>query len=152
MARPVNEACIALVKKFEGLRLHAYRCAAGKWTVGYGHTHGVSADTWVSADEAEALLLEDLHDAGVYVSHLVKVPLTDNQHGALASFVFNVGPAKFKGSTLLKRLNDGVYDAVPAQLQRWTKARHPNTGEMVDLPGLVRRRRAEAALWSTTDD
>lgn len=152
MPRAVNKAGIDLVKQFEGFRAEAYYCPAGKLTIGYGHTRGVSQGDGITENEAEELLLEDLEDAGKVVERLVTEPITDNQFAALASFTFNVGATKLFQSTLLKKLNAGERDAVPAQLKRWTKARHPITGDMVDLPGLVRRRAAEATLWSTPDD
>lgn len=149
MPRSVNQAGIDLVKEFEGFRSEAYRCPAGKWSIGYGHTKGVSRDSQVSLEEAEELLMEDLREAGARVSLLVHVPLNDNQFAALVSFTFNVGPLALLQSTLRRKLNQGEYDAVPTQLKRWNKARHPITKEMVELPGLIRRRAAEATLWST---
>ena len=68
--------------------------------------------------------------------------LTQYQFDALVSFVFNVGVGAFGGSTLLRRLNQGDYNAVPAELMRWV-----NSGG-TPLPGLVRRRRAEGVLFS----
>ena len=149
MPRMVNQAGIDLVRKYEGFRADAYCCSSGKLTIGYGHTKGVSRDAQVSLEEAEELLLEDLREAGEEVSMLITVPLNDNQFAALTSFTFNLGPLALLQSTLRKKLNQGDYDAVPAQLKRWTKARHPITKEMVELPGLIRRRAAEAELWDT---
>ena len=76
-----------------------------------------------------------------YVNDLVQVPLKQNQFDALCSWVYNLGPANLKASTLLKVLNSGDYEGVPAQIKRWNKA-----GGNVNA-GLVRRREAEAALW-----
>ena len=67
--------------------------------------------------------------------------MTQNQFDTLVSFAFNCGTAALRRSTLLKRVNAGAFDAVPAELMKWTKA------DGKELPGLVRRRRAEAALW-----
>lgn len=147
MPRPVNQAGVDLVKHFEGFRADAYLCPAGKWTIGYGHTEGVTEGAHVSLEEAEALLRDDLRDAGEIVSKLITVPLNDNQYAALCSFVFNTGRANLLVSTLRKLLNEGDYAAVPTQLRRWVKARHPLTHQMVTLPGLVRRRDAEIDLW-----
>lgn len=72
----------------------------------------------------------------------MEVPLTQQQFDALVSFAFNVGNGAFCDSTLLKRLNAGQYDAVPAQLNRWVKAGGKT------LEGLVTRRAAEGALFS----
>lgn len=151
MGRPVNAATRDLVKQFEGLRLRAYLCPTGHWTIGWGHTSGVSEGDTITAEEAEELLEHDLGEAAQHVDRLVRVPLTENQRGALASFVFNVGAIAFMSSTLRDLLNRGDYGSVPRELRRWTKATHPITRRKVELPGLVRRRSAEAALWGTPD-
>ena len=89
---------------------------------------------------------KDLKKFEAGVSESVTVPLTQNQFDALVSFVFNVGLGAFQKSTLLRKLNAGDYAAVPGELMKWTKA----GGK--ELPGLVRRRRAEAGLWRGLDD
>jgi lysozyme len=76
----------------------------------------------------------------------VKVDLTDNQFGALVMFAFNAGIGAFKGSTLLKKLNHGNYNAVPAELPKWNKT--TIDGKKVVSNGLVNRRAAEAGLWA----
>jgi lysozyme len=149
MARPVNTATKDLVKHFEGLRLRAYLCPAGIPTIGYGHTGGVTLGDTITAEEAEELLEHDLHEAVTHVDRLIRVELNENQRGCLASFVLNLGATAFMSSTLRQRLNAGDYDAVPAQIRRWNKARHPTTGDLIVLPGLERRREAEVALWLT---
>jgi lysozyme len=73
---------------------------------------------------------------------LVTVPLSDNQFSALVCFAFNVGVGNFESSTLLRLLNRGWYEQVPAQLMRWNRA----NGEV--FGGLSRRRAAEARLWN----
>jgi len=150
MNRQVNQAGADLVKSFEGLKLDAYRCPAGVWTIGYGHTGSdVKPDLKISEQEAEHLLQEDLNQSGVGVEKLVKVTLTDNQFAALVSFAFNAGLASLAASTLLKRLNDGDYHCVPAELSKWVKATDPRSKEKITLPGLVKRRAAEGVLWLT---
>ncbi len=151
MARQINEDGLELVKHFEGLRLNAYRCPAGVWTIGYGHTKGVKSGATISEDEANRLLAEDLAESGTQVEKCVKVTLNDCQYAALASFVFNAGIGSLTSSTLLKRLNTGNYDCVPSELAKWVKATDPKTGKKVSLPGLVRRRAAEGELWLKTD-
>ena len=142
MARTINAAELALVRAYESLRLKAYQDTSGIWTIGYGHTHGVKQDDSISAERAEQLLEADLMEAERAVAVLVKVPLTDNQFSALVSFVFNEGEKAFSRSTLLKKLNDGGYGLVSACLKSWIF----DNGKV--LAGLVRRRAAEAALWS----
>jgi lysozyme len=99
----------------------------------------------ITAEQADQLLQEDLRLVERAVQRLVQVPLNDNQFSALASFVFNVGSGNLESSTLLRLLNRGWYEQVPAQLLRWNKA----NGEM--LGGLTRRRAAEGRLWSSQD-
>lgn len=147
MPRELIQDGIELVKQCEGLYTSAYRCPAGVWTIGFGHTEGVRPGMTVSEQEAEDLLRRDLADAGAQVERLVRVKLNAFQYAALTSFVFNVGAGSLAASTLLRRLNDGQYDAVPIELAKWVKATNPKTGEKVTLPGLVRRRSLEGELW-----
>lgn len=116
-------------------------------TIGFGHIKGVRIGQTCTEAQAYAWLDEDLDEAERAVDTLVKVPLGDNQFAALVSFVFNVGVAAFKASTLLRLLNAGRYEAVPAQLLRWVKDKNPRTGKMETVRGLVNRRTADAALW-----
>jgi len=146
-----SAAGINLIKEFEGVRLKAYRCPADVWTIGVGHTSAagppvVKAGMEITNAQAMKILAQDLVQFEDGVESAVKVPLSQNQFDALVSFTFNVGLGAFGKSTLLKKLNAGQYDAVPAELMKWTKA----GGR--ELPGLVRRRRAEAALWRGVDD
>jgi len=141
-----NTLGIDLIKRFEGLNLTPYRCPAGVWTIGYGHIRTVREGMKITEADAEYLLKSDLEISEKIVSRLVEVPLTDNQFSALVSFVFNVGGGNFERSTLLKLLNRGWYEQVPAQFMRWNKA----GGSVVT--GLTRRRTAEAQLWNTPDE
>jgi lysozyme len=149
----VSQACVNLVKRFEGLAkvtaegdVRAYRCPAGRWTIGYGHTKGVRSGHRISIEDAEELLIGDIEVASSYVRQVVEVPLTQPQFDALASFVFNVGTTNFKRSTLLKRLNAGKYTDVPSEMLKWDKA--TIEGVLTVLRGLTRRRTAEAALFT----
>jgi lysozyme len=112
-------------------------------TIGYGTTAGVKAKQVITEAKAEELLAKDLRAFETSITNSVKVPLQPHQFDALAAFVYNVGVGSFKGSTLLKELNKGNYDAVPAQMLRWNKG-----GGKV-LAGLTRRRTCEAHLFAT---
>jgi lysozyme len=136
-----SAACRALIREFEDCRLEAYRCPAGIPTIGVGHTRGVRMGDRCTLQQADAWLTEDLHDAEAAVSMLVKKPLTQSQFDALVSFTFNLGASRLGESTLLILLNRGNYTGAAAQFQRWDKSKG------VTLPGLVRRRAAEAALF-----
>ena len=136
---------LALIKKFEGLELEAYKCAAGVWTIGYGHTKDVKeGDEW-SESHADHMLEVELEEFEGYINDNVTVALSQNQFDALVSWVYNLGPANLKASTMLKVLNSGDYEGVPAQIKRWNKA-----GGKV-LEGLIRRRKAEALLFVGRD-
>ncbi len=149
----VSEAGINLVKKFEGLDkvteegdVRAYRCPAGRWTIGYGHCKGVKSGMRATEEECLQFLADDLAVAGNVVKSYVNVPLNQQQFDALSSFVFNLGAGNFLTSTLLKKLNQGLYDEIPEQIMRWNKARVD--GVLKTLRGLTRRRTAEAALFA----
>ena len=140
--RQINANGLALIKQFEGLRLKAYKCPAGVWTVGYGSTGAhVKPDTVITADEAERLLLDDLvrFEQGVALQCPVA---TDNQFAALVAFAFNVGLESLRTSTLRRMHNEGNYAGASGQFGRWNKG-----GGKV-LPGLIKRRAAESALYS----
>ena len=132
---------LSLIKKFEGCELYAYQCSAGVWTIGYGHTKDVEPGMQITKEDAEEMLVEELHEYESYINDFVTAPLSQNQFDALVSWVYNLGPANLKSSTLLRVLNEGKYNEVPAQIRRWNKA----GGEV--LQGLIRRREAEALLF-----
>lgn len=139
---------IDLIKHFEKERLEAYLCPANKWTIGYGHTGSVDGKPVakgmiISSERATQLLQNDIARFENAVNSSVKVPLRQNQFDALVAFAFNVGSNAFRTSTLLRLLNQGKYEEVPAQLLRWNKSK----GRV--LAGLVRRRKAEGYLWTT---
>jgi lysozyme len=136
-----------LLKKFEGCKLKAYRCPANVCTIGYGHTSAAGAPMvndgmTITQAQAEDILKRDLVKYEIGVMDLVKVKLTQNQFDVLVDFAYNAGVGNLKSSTMLKKINSGDLDAVPAELMKWTKG-----GGKV-LPGLVRRRQAAGAWWS----
>ncbi len=133
---------LEMIKHFEGLELKAYQCAAGVWTIGYGHTKGIQPGMVITEETANDMLVEELEEYENYINSMVKCPLSQNQFDALVSWVYNLGPANLQASTLLKVLNAGDYAGVPAQIKRWNKA-----GGKV-LEGLTRRRQAEADLFA----
>lgn len=137
---------IAFIKRWEGVRLKAYRCSANVLTIGVGHTAAMGdpkpVDGMKITDaEAEAILRRDLGSIERDVEKAVTVHVNQRQFDTLVSFVFNVGIGAFRKSTLLKKLNASRYDEVPSELMKWTRA----GGRVVQ--GLVNRRKAEADLW-----
>jgi lysozyme len=142
-----NEAGIRIIKDFEGCRLEAYLCPAQRWTIGYGHTGAdVHPGMMIDAARAEELLRQDLATFETGMASLVKVRVSINQFSALVCFAFNVGLSALAGSTLLRLLNAGDFARAAWQFGRWTHA-----GQQ-ELPGLVRRRAAEALLFMTPDE
>ncbi len=141
----------ALIKEFEGLRLAAYRCPAGVWTIGYGATRGgdggpVPEGLTITHQQAATWLTRDLKEFAADVRRLVTVPLTQGQFDALVDFAFNLGADALAGSTLLRKLNAGDYDGAALELPKWRKARVD--GKLVPLPGLIRRRAAFLELFT----
>lgn len=134
-----------LIKSFESLKLEAYRCPAGIWTIGYGSTRDVQPGQVITEQEAEALLKRDADVFQKGVASLVKVVLAPHRFDALVSLAFNIGLDAFGNSTLLKLLNAGDYDGAADQFLRWNKAR----GKV--LPGLTRRRQAERRMFLGLD-
>jgi lysozyme len=137
----ISEEGKCLIKKFEGCELKAYRCPAGKLTIGFGHVKGVKeGDEW-SQSHAEHMLDVELEEYEGYVNDMVTAPLSQSQFDALVAWIYNLGPSNFKKSTLLKVLNEEEYDQVPREIKRWNKA----NGKVIN--GLIRRREAEARLF-----
>jgi lysozyme len=142
----ICKAAVDLIRSAEGLRIFAYAdpgTRGAPWSIGYGRAHGVSPGDTCTKDEAEQWLFEDIGDAERCLDAWVDVDLSENQRGALVSWIYNLGCENFKGSTLLQLLNAGNFNAVPAQIRRWNKA------SGVAMPGLITRREAEAKLFIT---
>jgi len=137
----ISQEGLALIKKFEGCELEAYKCPAGVWTIGYGHTKDVKEGDKINKDEANYLLQEEMIEFESYIDDMVEVELNQSQYDALCAWVYNLGPSNLGSSELLKVLNEGKYEEVPQQIKRWNKA----NGEV--LTGLIRRREAEALLF-----
>jgi len=143
----VPPAAVDLVAEFEGFRTDAYLCPAKVWTIGYGATRWgngqpvVKGDGPITEDAARRLLRQDLEAAARALDALVMVPLAEGQRAALISFIYNVGRGAFARSTMLVHINAGRMDSAASEFTRWVKA-----GGQV-LPGLARRRAAEAKLF-----
>ncbi len=138
----ISDEAIELIKKYEGLRLTAYRCPAGILTIGYGHTGpDVYSGQKITSEQADELLMSDIWKAIDSVTKLVTPELNDNQLGALVSFVFNVGESHFRSSTMCKLLNLGKFQQASEQFDRWVYANNKI------LNGLVKRRAEEKALF-----
>ena len=145
-----------LIKKFEAddinKYLDAYIDPVGIPTIGYGSTYNYDAKRKVkigdsiTVEKAIEWLRKETKTIAPQIKALVKVPINQNQLDSLTSFVYNVGIGAFKSSTLLRLLNSGAPKSeVAAQFDRWNKG--TVNGQKVILPGLVRRRSEEKALF-----
>lgn len=153
----LSEQGKSLLRELEGVEREPYQDAAGLWTVGCGHCLtkdeltsgkilcGDQTVRWkdgpLTDDEIDRLLEEDTGWAEAAVEVMVRVPLSQEQFDCLVLFCFNVGANAFRQSTLVKKLNQGLYEDIPHELSRWCHA----GGRVVQ--GLVIRRAREAALW-----
>ena len=136
---------IALIKEFEGLRLKAYKCPGGVWTIGYGHTAGVKSGMVITEAQAEEYLKADLVPFERYLNGL-GLALNQNQFDALVSFIYNVGTGNFSSSTLLRKVRANPQDnSIMDEFLRWVYSK----GRV--LPGLQRRRLAEMKLYFSND-
>ena len=141
-----QEGIDALLKKYEGCKLKAYRCPANVCTIGYGHTSAagnpvVTDGMTITQKQCDDILRSDLVKYETSVHNMVTQPLTQHQFDVLVDFAYNAGIGNLKSSTLIKKVNAAKFDEVPAELMKWTKG-----GGKV-LPGLVKRRQAESAWW-----
>ena len=136
---------IALIKEFEGLRLKAYLCPGGVWTIGYGHTAGVKPGMVITEAQAGEYLKADLIAFERYLNGL-GLALNQNQFNALVSFIYNVGTGNFSSSTLLRKVRANPQDnSIMDEFLRWVYSK----GRV--FPGLQRRRLAEMKLYFSND-
>ena len=140
-----SSKALELIKQFEGLRLKAYLCPGGVWTIGYGHTAGVKSGMIITEAQAEEFLLSDIAVFEKAVNDQ-NLDLTQNMFDALVSFTFNVGVGNFKRSTLLCQIKVNPLDnSIMDEFLRWVYSK----GRV--LPGLQRRRLAEMKLYFSKD-
>lgn len=143
----LSKTALDLVARLEGFSASVYKDSAGYLTIGFGHKLKPGEEyTTITREQAEALLAQDMQDAADVVNRYVTVPLTENQHAAMMSFVFNTAsrdPERFANSTLLKKLNAGDYTGAAEEMDRWVYA----GGEKVR--GLIARRETEKTLFLT---
>jgi lysozyme len=143
----VNAEGYALIKKFEGCRLKAYKCPANVWTIGYGNTFyengmKVKEGDVITQQRAEELAKFIIDQFAVTIEPFIQKPLTDNQFSACVSLAYNIGTSGFKRSSVFKKLNINPNDPTIADsFKLWNK------GGGKILAGLVKRREAEIALY-----
>lgn len=142
--RHMTQQGLDLIKHFEGFKSQSYLCPAGYPTIGYGHVIKPQEDfsKGVNKALAEDLLRHDVQLAEQAVLRLIKVPLSNGQFDALVSFTYNLGSGALQRSTLRQKVNQEEHADVPAEFMRWVYAGG------YKLPGLVKRRQAEAELYT----
>lgn len=135
-----------LIKRNEGCVLRAYLCPAGVWTIGYGSTGShVKPNSVITKPEAEALLIKDLMRFEKAVLAAVNETPLQEEFDAMVSLAFNIGIGGFTKSSVVRRYNAGDKAGAANAFGMWNKARVK--GKLTVLPGLVRRRAEEKALF-----
>jgi lysozyme len=134
---------IELIKKHEGLKLRAYKCPAGVWTIGYGHTQNVKEGDVITTKQAEDLLKQDLVSRESFInSHLTNI--NQNQFDAIISLVYNIGEGAFLRSQLFKCIKANPIGVnIKTEWMKWVR------GGGTFLPGLAKRRGEELNLYFT---
>ncbi|MGX7030724.1 lysozyme [Vagococcus zengguangii] len=132
---------INLIKKWEGVRLEAYEDIIGVWTIGYGHTKDVKKGMTITQQQAEDFLKKDIKHHVAYMEQVIKVPLTQDQFDALASFHFNLGAEILKDSDLLIYINQQEWKKAAKEMERYVYAGKEKS------QGLVNRRHDEVQLF-----
>jgi len=144
----IGEKGLSLLKMLEqgpkgGFASVTYKCSSGKDTIGYGHVilPNDKIKEPITKIQAEELMSNDIKWAEASVNKNVKAILSQNKFDALVCLVFNIGASNFATSTLLKFINEGLFDKVPNQFMRWVYSNKK------PLEGLKNRRAAEVVLW-----
>lgn len=139
MAMKISSKGVSLIKQFEGCRLKAYKCPAGVWTIGYGHTAGVKCGDIITQETADAYLRDDLRTYENAVRKYDSIyHFNQNQFDALVSFTYNCGAGNLKNLT---QSGKRTIAQISAKILLYNKS-----GGVV-LPGLQRRRAAEKSIF-----
>ena len=129
------------ISDFEGCRLAAYKCSAGVWTIGFGHTKGVKEGDVCTEDQAKAWLIDDIRETQTLLAHYVNVPVGEGEFVALVSLAFNVGVGALMKSKLLRKLNSGDREGAAEEFLDFDLANGKR------IAGLTRRRKEEHDLF-----
>jgi lysozyme len=148
-----SNKCYDLIRRFEGIILHAYLCPKGVLTIGVGHTGSdVKEGMVITEKEAENLLKKDLNKFASKITYSLEqdhITVNQNQVDALCSFAYNLGFSAFIFSTLYKKLKQGDYEGASDEFLKWVYITKTVNGERVKirLKGLETRRNAERDLF-----
>ena len=137
------ESAMDFIEAWEGCRLAAYKCPAGVWTIGVGHTKDVTEHDEITYEQSRELLRQDIEEVKRELAPFVNVHVTEGQYVALVSLAFNVGASYVvhQCPRLMRAVNAGDAEEAARQFLDVNKS----NGKV--LPGLVRRRKSEANLF-----
>jgi len=144
----LSSAGLDFIAGIEGFSPTAYNDppGSGKWSIGYGHQikpgDGLSVNSVITRDTARELLRQDTLIAGQAVARNIHVPLTQEQHDALVSFVFNIGETAFRNGTVPSKINAGNFIAAANTMLLYNKA-----GGVISN-ALIARREKEAGAFA----
>lgn len=143
----IDQRAVDLIKEFEGFRSESYRDPVGIWTAGYGTTAAADVGlvpgpgVTVTEEEAETYLFRALAKFAAEIRPSITAPTTPAEFGAMLSLAYNIGPAAFRRSTVLRKFNAGDKQGAADAFSLWVN------GGGRKLKGLVRRREAERQLF-----
>jgi lysozyme len=148
---PICRAAVALCAEKESLRLTAYRCPAGVWTIGWGETDGVVPGlVWTKA-YADQRFCDSLTAFEKQVDVMLTERPAANERGALVCLAYNIGVKGLRGSSVLRLHNAGDRAGAARAFALWNKFRKPGSQKLEVSNGLTIRRAQEAALYLTPD-
>lgn len=133
----LSAAALVGIASWEGFVGQSYQDIVGVWTIGFGTTEGVKKGQTIDPVKALQRKINDVQKFEGALKQCVNVPLHQYEYDAYLSLAYNIGPGAFCGSTLVRRLNQGDYDAACKEILRWNRA----GGKVVQ--GLANRRQAE---------
>lgn len=141
----ITPEALEFLKYIEGFSNVAYQDGGGVWTFGYGATTNVKEGDTITELEAEGRMLKYLSKSADKLDELITVELSKNQFSALLLFVYNIGISAFANSTMLRKINTKDFIGAANEFDRWV---YDNGNK---IPGLVRRRKAEKAMFKGED-
>lgn len=152
---------ISLIKKYESCKLKAYKCPAGVWTIGWGHTKGVKPADICTQEQADKWLEQDLIEFERIIS--IWFPrINQHQFDAMVSLCYNIGPGNLRKSPIYNAVKVDPSDIrIRNHFMRHVYANGTHDGkdndgdglidepgEVKKLDGLIRRRTEEVTLYS----
>lgn len=144
---PIPWVAVEALARSEDCRESAYQCTAGVWTIGWGETEGIRPDMRWTLDQCDARFFQQVRVYTSAVEAMCTLPPNNNQLGALVWLAYNIGLNGLRNSTVLRRHNEGKFEAAARAFALWNKVRDPETKQLVVSRGLTARRAREAALY-----